>query len=221
MTSTVIAVTGEVGAGKSTASKIFESLGGVRIDADRVVAELWRTQEIVAAAVKRWGARVLDDSGKSGSEPGERGPISHKAVAGIVFGDRAEYDWVTGLLHPRVMEEIERRLGLLGDRCAVAEIPMLFESGGAPWATARVFVTAPREIRLERCRARGWDEIGMTRRESFFLPAEERIARSDYVIRNDGGLGKLEEAVRAIYSDIGLRGGDRSMLAQNAGAPEP
>ena len=198
----VMAVTGDVGAGKSTVAKLFESLGGFLIDADRVVAELWQTPEVMAAAVDRWGNGILDDAGH----------VSHKAVAGRIFCDRAEYDWVMKLLHPRVRKEIERRITnpamdvptAKTGNWRVVEIPLLFESGVPPWVTVKVFVTASRETRLARCRSRGWDEAELARRESFFMPGEQRMAKSDCVVRNDGSLDELREAVEAVCRRYGI-----------------
>jgi dephospho-CoA kinase len=190
-----MAVTGEVGAGKSTVARLFESLGGVLIDADRVVADLWRSPETIAAAVGRWGKGVLDDAGR----------IVHRAVAERIFPEsgRAEYEWLSRFLHPRVREELDRRVGCLkAGEWGVVEIPLLFEAGVAPWVTVKVFVAAPRAVRAERCRARGWDEAEMARRESFFMPGGERMARSDYVVHNDGGLNELRETAEKIYADI-------------------
>jgi dephospho-CoA kinase len=191
-----MAVTGEVGAGKSTVARLLESLGGALIDADRVVADLWRTPEIVAAAVGRWGEEVLDGAGR----------VVHKAVADRVFAEsgRAEYEWLSRLLFPRVRKELDRRVGRLRaeDWCVVVvEIPLLFEAGVASWVTVKVFVTAPRPVRAARCRARGWDEAEMARRERFFMPSEERMALSDRVVHNDGGLEALGEAVEKIYNE--------------------
>ena len=190
-TGTVLAVTGDVGAGKSTVSKLFASLGGFLIDADRVVAELWRSPEVVAVASERWGKGVLDESGR----------VVHAAVAKIIFSDRKEYDWTTALLHPRVKREIKDRIDRLdmANSWAVVEIPLLFEAGVAPWVTVKVFVTAAREIRLCRCRVRGWDEAELLRRESFFMDSEKRMGWSDFVVRNDGTLEDLERIVREIY----------------------
>ena len=185
---TVMAISGDVGAGKSTVAKLFESLGGFLIDADRVVAELWKTPEMTAAAVGRWGEAIL----------GESGYVLHKPIAERIFNDREEYDWVTGLLHPRVMEEIRRRVET--SRWSVVEIPLLFETGVPPWVTVTLFVTASRETRAGRCRGRGWSEAEMAERESFFLPSEERMARSDYVIQNDGGLEELKKAAEEVYA---------------------
>lgn len=188
---TAVAVTGDVGAGKSTAARLFESLGGVRFDADAVVAELWRRPDIVGAAVGRWGSGILDSEGR----------VVFARAAARLFSSRTEYDWGCALLHPPVKAELARRVASLDPKrdWAVAEIPMLFESGVPDWVTATVFVTASRDVRAERCRARGWDDAELPRREAFFLPSEERAARSDFVVRNDGGLDDLERSVRAVH----------------------
>ena len=47
----VTAITGDIGAGKSTAAKIFEEMGALRIDADDIVKELWQSREIISKAV--------------------------------------------------------------------------------------------------------------------------------------------------------------------------
>jgi dephospho-CoA kinase len=195
-----MAVTGDIGAGKSTVAGLFGALGGVLIDADRVVAELWQTPDVVAAAVERWGTGILDGAGR----------VVHRAVADRVFAGsgrsdcvRSEYDWLSRLLHPRVAEELRLRVGRLGEKeWGVVEIPLLFEAGVAPWVTVKVFVTASREVRAERCRARGWDEAEMAKRESFFMPSERRMALSDYVVHNDGGVGELSKTVKRIYNEV-------------------
>ena len=98
---TAVAVTGDVGAGKSMVVCLFESLGGVRFDADAVVAELWRRPDIVGAAVGRWGSGILDSGGC----------VVFAHVAARLFSSRAEYDWGCALLHPPTRAELARRVG--------------------------------------------------------------------------------------------------------------
>ena len=198
---TAVAVTGDVGAGKFTAARLFESLGGTRFDADAVVAELWRCPDVVASAVGRWGPEILDSEGRA----------VPARIAARFFSSQAEYDWGCALLHPRVRAELARRVAALdpGREWAVAEIPMLFESGVPDWVSATVFVTAPWGVRMERCRARGWDEAELRRREAFFLPSEARIARSDFVVHNDGGLEDLERSVRLVCERVVPRSAGR------------
>ena len=199
---TAVAVTGDVGAGKSTAARLFEALGGVRFDADAVAAELWEEADIVRAAVGRWGPGILDPQGR----------VVFARVAARLFSSRVEYDWGCALLHPKVKAELARRVAALDPErdWAVAEIPMLFESGVPDWVTATVFVTASRDTRAERCRARGWDGAELPRREAFFLPSAERAARSDFVLCNDGGLEDLERSVRSVWEAVMARSGLRS-----------
>ena len=186
---TVMAITGDVGAGKSTVSGILESKGWALIDADKVVASLWRTSEVIDAAVKRWGGGIL-----------ENGAVARARIAALIFNDRTEYDWAMSLLHPLVKNEMRLRVeDLKGEgKPIVAEIQMLFEAGVAPWVTLKTFVTASRDIRLKRCLTRGWDEAEMSRRESFFMPSEKRMTLSDFVIRNDGSLEDLRKTVEKI-----------------------
>jgi dephospho-CoA kinase len=191
----VIAVTGDVGAGKSEVSRLFGLSGDHWIDTDQVAAELWLEPEIVAAAADRWGGEnILDEDGR----------VLHGAVAERIFTDPKEYTWLMGLLHPRIWTEAKRQIDLFFSESGVeswivVEAPLLFEAGVPSWVSATVFVTARRETRLVRCRARGWDDAELTRREGFFLPSEERMARSDYVIHNDGSLEDLKKKVDAIF----------------------
>ena len=184
-----MAITGDVGAGKSTVSGILKSKGWALIDADKVVADLWRTPGVINEAVKRWGEGILED-----------GAVVRARVAATIFNDRTEYNWTMSLLHPLVKKEMTLRVEALKKegKPIAAEIQMLFEAGVAPWVTAKTFVTASRDTRLKRCLARGWDEAEMSRRESFFMSSEERMALSDFVIRNDGTLDDLRKTIGKI-----------------------
>ena len=178
----ITAITGDIGAGKSTVAKIFEEMGALRINADDIVKELWRNQEIISKAAERWGAQILDGEKK----------VNLKAIANIIFDDINENRFACGLLHPKVMQIIEDRVKI-ADGWAAVEIPLLFEYGVPGWVNRTIFVTAPPEIRESRCSSRGWDEFEIKKRESFYLPSEERIKKSDFLIINDGGLEELNK----------------------------
>ena len=207
-TARAIALTGDVGAGKSTVAGLLEGMGGVRLDADAIALEQWRRPDIAQAAARRWGHRVLDPSGG----------VVRGAVAGRIFTDRTEYDWACELIHPLVMAELERRVAALSpDRWAVAEVPLLFEVGRPSWVAAVVFVTAPRALRIARCRQRGWDEAELTRREAFYLPSDERMALSDFVLNNEGDLASLRREAEAIVREVESRGFLNRCVCTNIG----
>ena len=80
---------------------------------------------------------------------------------------------------------------------------MLFEVGRPDWLTSVVFVMAPWEVRVARCRVqRGWDEAELRRREGFFLPSEKRMKLSDFVINNAGDRDALEAEVGRIVKQM-------------------
>ena len=61
----VTAVTGEIGAGKSTVSSILARLTGcVLIDADKVAAEIWTSPDVKGVFASRWGNDILDAHGE-------------------------------------------------------------------------------------------------------------------------------------------------------------
>jgi len=177
----VTAITGDIGAGKSTVAKIFEELGASRIDADEIVKELWQNEEIVQKAVERWGTRIIEEN-----------KVNFKAIARIIFSNFSENRFACELLHPRVMQIIEDRIKALNG-WIVVEIPLLFEYGIPAWVNRTIFVTAPKEICEHRCLLRGWDKSEIERRESFFISSEERKKRSDFLIINDCSLEELKK----------------------------
>ena len=174
------AVTGEIGAGKSTVSKILARLiNCTLIDADVIAAEVWLRPDVKDMAASRWGNSILDAQGN----------IIKAEVARRIFADDEEYKFCNAMLHPLVMKEIRR---LTENVDAVVEIPLLPEAGRPEWIDRAVYVEADFNVRAERCRLRGWKNDELIRREKFLLPKTERIAVCDYIIRNEGSLSELE-----------------------------
>ena len=199
----VIGLTGDVGAGKSTVSRLFADLGASLIDADALVRDLWRRPDFVEAARRRWGESVVD----------EKGRLLPAAVAARAFGSDDEYGWTCDLLHGPVFLEIERRLASLSG-WIVVEVPLLFETGPRHWVDETVYVTASASVRAERNAFRGLEGAALEARERFLLPSEEKRALADFVIANDGSPQDLAEEARELgrdFADLGRLGLFRSL----------
>jgi dephospho-CoA kinase len=188
-----VAVTGGIGAGKSEALAAFARQGAAVISSDEIVHELLRSDPEVQAAVRqRWGDSLL----------GADGAIDREQVAGIVFADRRELEWLEGLLHPRVVATYLRwreKLGELPDPPAVSvtEVPLLYEVGGEERFDAVVVVTASPEVRISR-------RIGpMQDREQRLIPDDEKVARADFAFVNDGPLAELDAFVADVIGRLG------------------
>ena len=192
-----VGLTGGLGSGKSEALAACERLGAATLSSDAVVHELLGTQEVRDLLRDRWGDRVV-----SGEE------VDRAAIASIVFERPEELAWLEGELFPRVglrtaawRAELERREP--PPEIAVVEVPLLFEAGREGFFDATIAVVADEALREERAAARGHE--GVAGREGRQLTQDEKAARADYVIRNDGPLADLEDTVGAMLEQLRSR----------------
>jgi len=192
-----VGLTGGLGSGKSEALAACERLGAATLSSDAVVHELLGTAEVRDLLRERWGERVV-----AGDE------VDRAAVASIVFERPDELKWLEGELFPRVgMRTAAWRAELEGrdppPEIAVVEVPLLFEAGREGFFDATVAVVADESLREERAAARGHQ--GVAGRAGRQLTQEEKAARADFVIHNDGSLADLEGTVGEMLGELKAR----------------
>jgi len=192
-----VGLTGGLGSGKSEALAACERLGAATLSSDAVVHELLGTPEVRDLLRARWGEQVVAD-----------GEVDRAAVAGIVFERPQELAWLESELFPRVgMRTAAWRAELEGrdqpPDVAVVEVPLLFEAGREGFFDATIAVVADERLREERAAARGHE--GVAGREVRQLSQDEKAARADFVIHNDGSLAELEGTVGAVLDQLRAR----------------
>ena len=174
-----VALTGGIGAGKSEALRAFARHGAAVISTDEVVHELIESDpEVRAALTERFGT------------------TDRVRIGEIVFSDREELEWLERLLHPRVYERYERWRDEQDAPLTVAEVPLLFETGGERRFDAVVVVTAPEEVREPRAL------VSLAGRSDRLLPDEEKAARADFVYENVGSLEELDAWVAGVVRSL-------------------
>jgi dephospho-CoA kinase len=187
-----VAITGGIGAGKSEALKAFAEHGAAVVSSDEIVHRLLQEDEEVRAALReRWGADVFTNTAD----------VDRTAVAEIVFRDRAELDWLEGLLHPRVAVEYlrwrdEQAAQPRPPALTVTEVPLLYEVGGETRFDKVVAISAHPELRASR---RGVDPDG---RDERLIPDEEKLRRADFAFVNDGSLAELDAFVAGVVQTL-------------------
>ncbi|MGH2980148.1 MAG: dephospho-CoA kinase [Solirubrobacterales bacterium] len=189
-----VGLTGGIGSGKSEALSAFERLGVPTLSTDAVVHDLLGADEVRDLLRERWGDRVV-----AGDD------VDRAAVASIVFDRPEELSWLEATIFPLVGErmaawraKLERDAG--PDAVAVVEVPLLFEAGIEAAFDGTVAVVSDEALRAERAAARGHEGVeGRTGRQ---LPQDEKAQRADHVIRNDGTIEDLEEAVREVLAEL-------------------
>jgi dephospho-CoA kinase len=185
----VLGLSGGMGCGKSTATKLFAEFGFRTVDCDRIVRdELLPRADVVAAVAARFGAQVV----------GADGRLDRAAVATQVFGNDANRLWLETLLHPLVRESW--RAALAGDLGArwVVEVPLLFEKGLENWFDSTVCVATSSALQLSRLQARGVPPDLAAARIAKQLPLPRKIAVADFVLLNDGSIDFLREQVASL-----------------------
>ena len=168
-----IALTGGIACGKSLLAKCLNDLGVETIDADDIVHDL------IPEAERR---RIADE----------------------IFRDPAKRKALEARLHPLV----RARLAAFANQTIkqsdnqtlkIEIIPLLFECHWETDYDIILCVSSPRDLQVKRMTSlRGYTEEQAEARLAAQLPVEEKAARSDYVIMNDGSAENLENEARKL-----------------------
>ncbi|MBP7898238.1 MAG: dephospho-CoA kinase [Candidatus Planktophila sp.] len=186
----VIALTGGIGAGKSTVAQFFSELGANVVDADHLARiAIERGSEGFDEVVARFGETILAN-----------GDINRKALAEIVFSDPSAKSDLEGIIHPRVQKLFAQAL-IDNDPATnlIYEIPLLVETDAASKFDFIVTVEADEELRSERLLARGMFISDIKARLANQAPSEARRAIADAVIVNDGDEDHLLRQVENLW----------------------
>ncbi len=192
----VVGLTGGIGSGKSTVAALLADRGAVVVDADRLAREVVAPGTPgFAAVVGRFGPAVVAADGG----------LDRRALADMVFGDRAALADLNGIVHPAVRAAIDRRLAELAetDAVVVLEIPLLVESGRSYGESAVIVVDCPEDVAVRRLvEGRGMDEADARRRMAAQASRADRLAVADVVLDNSGSRADLERQVDELWPPL-------------------
>jgi dephospho-CoA kinase len=187
-----VAITGGIGAGKSTALECFRRHGAATVSSDEIVHHLLADDpEVKQALVERLGEDILGDDGRPDRE----------RIALRVFKDREGLDFLEKLLHPLVSREYmawREQLGALADPPAVCvtEVPLLYEVGAETRFDKVVVITAPSKLR--EARRGGWTDD----RQDRLIPDREKVKRADFSYVNTGTPDELDAWVAQVMATL-------------------
>lgn len=189
-----VALTGGVGAGKSTLGAALERLGAVRIDADAIARDVLATGSP--------GARAVVD--RFGSEMTHRdGGVDRAALARLVFADGQARSDLNAIVHPLVQERSAELMAAAPPGAVVVyEIPLLVETGRAADFDVVIVVESELDRRVRRLVARGLDERDARARIAAQATDEQRRAIADEIVGNDGSTEKLSAIAQALWNRL-------------------
>ena len=212
----ILGLTGSIGMGKSTTAAMFEEEGAPVYDSDAAVHALYAPG---GAAVEPIGAAFPDAVAD--------GAVDRARLAERVLDDAEALKALEAITHPLVLQgraDFLRRAAAEGADVVVADVPLLFETGGERMMHAVVVASAPEAVQRERVLARP----GMTpeKLEAILArqtPDAEKRARADFVIETGRGVEAARDQVRQVLSTLrtpGWRSVHSARLDPPAEAPE-
>lgn len=190
----IVAVSGGIGSGKSSVTRVFATHGAVTADADAIAREILEPGEPALSEVARaFGGDLLRQDGS----------LDRALLASRVFGGEGADERVARLnaiTHPLIEARAWSILrGAPEGSLAVYDIPLLIEGDHVDRFDAVVIVDAPIEERVKRLEGRGVAPEDARARIRAQASSQERRAIATIWIDNEGSSDDLEEVARLVY----------------------
>jgi dephospho-CoA kinase len=187
----LVGLTGGIGAGKSTVSKLLADRGAAILDADQIARDLQAPgAPVLDRMAERFGEHIINDDGS----------LDRGAVASIVFSDKEALKDLNNIVHPAMQAEIQDQIDehVGTDRLVVLDFPLLGENP-RPGLAATIVVDVPYDLAVARAVERGMDEPDVRNRIDSQISREKRLEGATFVIDNSGDLDDLERQVDDLW----------------------
>lgn len=173
-----IGLTGNIGSGKTTVCRIFSMLGVPVFHADAEAKKMYELPAVKEEVRELLGKRVFHPEGE----------INKKTLAETIFNDSELLNQLNHIIHPRVRSKFNQWCEQNKNRhYVIQEAAILFESGFSDFFHKIITVAADKDIRIKRIMMRDQSDLDMIlKRMAHQMSEEEKISKSDFVIRNNG-----------------------------------
>jgi len=191
----IIGLTGSIGMGKTTTSKMFAEAGAAVFDADACVHDLYAKGGAAVPIIRA----VFPDAIK-------RGAIDRAQLSKHLQKDPLHIQVLESFIHPLVGEARAKTLAdakKSGKKIMVFDVPLLFETGGDQHVDKIVVVSASAEVQRQRVMSR--PDMSTEKFEMILsrqTPDAEKRKRADYVVETDKGLDFARAQVQDIMNDL-------------------
>jgi len=189
------ALTGSIAMGKSTVADMLRDAGIPVFDADAVVHRLYAR-----------GGAAVEPVGRLFPSAVKQGAVDRAALSTHVLNDSGAMKKLEAVVHPLVRHEQDAFMEFVesaGNKIAVFDIPLLFETGRADEFDAVLVVSAPYEV--QRARALSRPDMSEEKFEAILarqVPDENKRAAATHVISTDVPMDDTRAQVLAIVEEL-------------------
>lgn len=194
-----IGLTGGIASGKSTAKKLFESLGAASIDADQVAHQ-------VSALGSQGYDQVVSHFGHSFLQADKN--LDRKKLATLIFSNSEQRLKLENILHPLIKVEVQKLKAVYqaaGASICIYDVPLLFEKNLGSQFDSSVLVWCDPNQQLNRLMARNQlTQAEAQSRIDVQLRMIEKVKRADHCLDNSTGLDNLKVQIVHLAQALAL-----------------
>jgi dephospho-CoA kinase len=172
-----VGITGGIGSGKTTVTRIFSLLGVPIYDADSAAKRLMNQDAVLKASI----------ISTFGPQAYAHGTLDRTWLAAQVFNDPAKLAKLNSLVHPATIADAKAWMDRQTAPYTIKEAALLFESGSDKGLDKVIGVSAPESLRIQRVTEREHtSETEVRKRIDKQMPEAEKMGRCDFILQNDG-----------------------------------
>ena len=190
-----VAITGNIGCGKSYVCALFKTLGIPVFDSDAEAKRLYDRPEIHEAIVRRFGEEAYF----------EDGTLNRRWMADRLFSDPCALGYVESVLYPVLNAWFAEWAGQQEAPFVLYESALIFEKHLESMFDAVIVVAASEPVRIRRVMARDHcTEEEVRARMAQQLPQSEKLTKADYVIvhEHDDEDDALLEQIETLVTEL-------------------
>lgn len=181
----LIGITGGFCSGKTTVAGFFKDLGARVIDADKIVHQLYKSDNVIRAAIRK-----------------NFGTIDRKKLARKAFARKRLLRKLCDLIHPAVLKKIKKLARSGKNKIVVIDAPLLIETGLHRSVNATIVVKASFSNQLKRALARGFTARDVILRKRAQMPLKDKIKFADFVLNNNGPKRLTRKQTEKIWNKL-------------------
>lgn len=189
----IIGLTGSIGMGKTTTSKMFEKHGVPTIGSDDIVHSLYKNEAVEPIEA------LFPNSTKDGK-------VDRAALSRHVIGNSEAFAKLEALIHPLVQlkqDEFIEKARQKNHDLVLLDIPLLFEIGAEARVDTIIVVTCDADIQRERVLAR--QNMTVEKFEAILakqMPDQEKRNRADHIVDTSVSIQETDAQVVAIIKAL-------------------
>ena len=192
-----IAITGNIGCGKSTFANFAEETGFPVLRADDISKNiLYSDEKVKSLVIKKFGDQSFID-----------GKPNKSFLAKEVFADPIKLNKLESILHPRVIKSVEKSMNesLKSNPVIFVEAALIYEADMEEMFNYVVLITSDRMLRLKRKITSGISEEDFNNRELNQISEDEKKKSADFVFSNNSTIKELKIKFNLLLLTLGIK----------------